>query len=259
MSSVKHSKVTQRKALRIHGSIAQDLGIAVVSGRLKPGHTMNGEIEASRRLHVSRTAYREAIRILAANGLVRSRPKLGTVVAPEEEWHLLDPDVLSWIFQSDPRPELLTSLFELRRVIEPESAALAATRRTSAQVARMEIALAGMAEHSLATEAGQRADQDFHAELLRASGNVFLASLNIGVGAAVRWTTIFKQRSNPLPRDPLPDHVAVFTAVAAGNPEGARAAMVKLVNFAQADIDNSRGGRVRDEGRARRGPKSSRA
>ena len=252
MPPTQQEKRAQHKALRLHGTIARDLGIAVVSGRIRPGHTMKGEILASQGLNVSRTAYREAIRILAAKGLVSSRPKIGTRVSPEEQWHLLDPDVLSWIFQSEPREELLTSLFEMRRIIEPESAALAAVRRSNAQLAQMESALAGMAEHSLAVELGQRADQEFHAWLLRASGNVFLASLISGVAAAVKWTTIFKQRSSPLPRDPLPDHVAVFEAVAARNAEAARAAMLNLIELAVADTSKFRDQRLRRKGKSSR-------
>src|SRR3546814_13664740 len=70
-----------RKLLRIHGTIARDIGIRIVSGRFQPGEVLNGEVEASDRLRVSRTAYREAVRILAAKGLVESRPKTGTRVS----------------------------------------------------------------------------------------------------------------------------------------------------------------------------------
>src|SRR3569623_3291095 len=89
----------RRKSLRIHGTIARDLGILIVSGRYKPGEVLNGEVAASDRLHVSRTAYREAVRILSAKGLVESRPKTGTRVSEREKWHLLDPDVLSRIVE----------------------------------------------------------------------------------------------------------------------------------------------------------------
>ena len=62
----------RRKSLRLHGTIARDLGVLIVSGRYKPGDLLNGEIAASVRLQVSRSAYREAVRILAAKGLVES-------------------------------------------------------------------------------------------------------------------------------------------------------------------------------------------
>lgn len=152
----------RRKSLRLHGTIARDLGVLIVSGRYKPGDILNGEIDASDRLQVSRTAYREAVRILSAKGLVESRPKVGTRVSPQARWHMLDPDVLSWIFEFEPDDTLLSNLFELRKIVEPEAAALAAMRRSDAELQDMEKALEGMATHTLASEAGRLADQDFH-------------------------------------------------------------------------------------------------
>ncbi|UZK69712.1 FadR family transcriptional regulator [Sphingomonas sp. S1-29] len=226
---------TQRKSLRIHGVIARDLGMSIVTGHYAPGEVLNGEVAASGDLQVSRTAYREALRILAAKGLVESRPKTGTRVSARAKWHLLDPDVLSWIFAVEPEDTLLESLFELRLIVEPQAAGLAATRRTDEHLAQMLAALEGMTEHTLASEAGRLADQHFHAALLDASGNPFLASLASGVGAAVAWTTVFKQRNEPLRRDPLPEHWRVYDAVAAGDADEARRVMTELVDMAFLD------------------------
>jgi DNA-binding FadR family transcriptional regulator len=231
---------TRSKALRIHGTIARDLGIHIVSGHYKPGEVLNGEIAASGRLHVSRTAYREALRMLSAKGLVESRPKTGTRVSTRDKWQMLDPDVLSWIFEFEPDDDLVNSLFELRKIVEPEAARLAAERRTDAHIATMAEALEGMEEHTLAVEEGRIADQNFHAALLDASGNPFLVTLTSGVGAAVAWTTIFKQRHSPLRRDPIPDHRRVFEAVAAGDPAAAHKAMSDLVDMALLDTTGSR-------------------
>lgn len=226
-------------SLRIPGTIARDLGVKIVSGRLGPGTVLEGEIAASGQRQVSRSAYREAVRILAAKGLVQSRPKMGTRVNERTAWHLLDPDVLAWIFQFEPGPELLAGLFELRNVVEPEVAAFAARRRTARQLERMDAALAGMARHTLQKKEGQLADLEFHAALLEASGNVFLGSLTSSVSAAVAWTNVFKQRHQPLKRDPVPDHRKVFDAVAAGDAEAARRAMRELVELAYTDTANA--------------------
>lgn len=228
------------RPLRIHGTIARDLGIKIVSGEHKPGETLNGEVAASDRLHVSRTAYREAVRILAAKGLVESRPKTGTRVSERSKWHLLDPDVLSWIFEFEPEEAMLASLFELRKIVEPEAAALAAQRRSQSDIDRMAEALDAMAKHTLGTEAGRAADQDFHAALLDATDNPFLTTLTSSVGAAVAWTTVFKQRIDPLPRDPVPDHRHVYEAVAAGDAVGAHRAMTKLLDMAFEDTTQAR-------------------
>jgi len=224
------------KALRLHGSIARDLGIAIVSGRHAPGSVLPSELDFAERHHVSRTAYREAIRILAAKGLVESRPKAGTRITDPGRWHLLDPDVLAWTFAGEPSLALVQDLFELRLALEPAAAALAARRRTSEHLAQLGHALEEMARHGLATPEGQAADQMFHITLLKATRNTPMISLASSISASVQWTTIYKQRKRKLPRDPVPDHRVLFDAVANGDGPGARRAMETLIELALADI-----------------------
>jgi DNA-binding FadR family transcriptional regulator len=224
-----------RKVLRLHGSIARDIGVLIVSGRYRPGHVLDGEVEASSQRRVSRTAYREAMRILSAKGLVHSRPRVGTRVSPLEQWHLLDPDVLSWVFSGEPEPEVLHGLFELRTIVEPAAAALAAARRSQAHLDMMRVALDDMGRHTLHVEAGRIADQEFHAALLAATGNPFVVSLTNGVTAAVSALTEFKQRIAPLKRDPVPDHLRVYDAIAAKDAGAARDAMAELIRLAIVD------------------------
>jgi DNA-binding FadR family transcriptional regulator len=243
----------RRPRLRLHGTIARDLGIRIVSRRLKPGDLLDNEIAASERLRVSRTAYREAVRILSAKGLVHSRPKVGTRVSDPEKWQLLDPDVLSWIFEFEPDDKLLADLFELRRMIEPAAAGLAATRRTHAHLDRMRRALDEMGKHTLAVEAGQLADREFHSILLSASENAFVITLTSGIAAAVAWTTIFKQRRAPMVRDAVPDHERVYEAIAAADPGAAQKAMHTLIDLAYADTKISRAATSRSRSSARGG------
>ena len=222
--------------MRLHQSIAQRLGTAILCGEHAPGAHLGGEIEAAEALGVSRTAYREGLRILIAKGLLESRPRAGTQVTPRARWNLLDPDVLAWMFSSTPDPVFTRDLFELRGVIEPAAAALAAARRSEGDLAAMRSALDAMRVEGLASEAGQAADRAFHDTLLRASGNEALAALSSTVGAAVQWTTRFKQRAHVTPRDPLPEHLGVFDAIAAGDGLAAAAAMRTLVDLALADM-----------------------
>jgi DNA-binding FadR family transcriptional regulator len=228
------------KRLRLHGTIAQDLGSQIVTGDLKPGTVLDNEVEASEGLKVSRTAYREAVRILAAKGLVEARPRVGTRVSDLHRWHLLDPDVLGWIFSGEPVPQLIEGLFELRRIVEPAAAGLAAARRTAADLKVMERALESMSKYSLANEAGRAGDQEFHAALLSASGNPFLESLTSSIAAAVARTTLFKQRHQPLMRDPIPDHVSVFEAVRDRKSKRAEQAMARLIDLALRDTTQAR-------------------
>lgn len=224
---------------RLHELIAHDLGVAIVAGRHKSGDTLSGEIEFSEHLNVSRSAYREAIRILSAKGLVESRPKTGTRVSPRHRWNMLDPDVLAWTFESEPSPAFIRDLFELRMIFEPEAAALAAERRTGQQLARMGHALEQMAEHGLATAEGRDADQLFHHTILEATCNEPLMALSSSISAAVGWTTIFKQRKRRLPRDPVAEHRTLYDAIVDSSPDKARAAMRELVRLALADTELS--------------------
>jgi len=225
------------RAQRIHGSIAHDLGVAIVTGRYRPGDILSGEIAFSEQLRVSRGAYREATRMLAAKGLVESRPKTGTRVSARSRWNLLDPEVLAWMFEGEPSREFIRDLFELRLIVEPAAADYAAQRRTGQDLARMGHALEEMARHGLSTAEGRAADQSFHNIILEATRNEPLITLSSTIAAAVGWTTIFKQRNGRLARDPLPDHRALYSAIADGDPVAARAAMTELVRLALEDTE----------------------
>jgi DNA-binding FadR family transcriptional regulator len=234
-AKVKRVEVNAFGQERLHGAIARRLGTAIMCGEYKPGDTLDNEIAFSEALNVSRSAFREAIRILAAKGLVESRPKAGTQVSPRSRWNLLDPAVLAWAFANEPSQEFIRDIFELRAIVEPAAAALAAERRTGEDIAAMREALVEMQRHGLGIEEGRTADRAFHHAVLAATRNAPLITLSSSIGASVRWTTIFKQRDRELPRDPMPEHWRVFDSIAAGNPDDARAAMRELIAFALED------------------------
>lgn len=175
--------------------------------------------------------------MLAAKGLVESRTKTGTRVNERSRWNMLDPEVLAWAFVNEPPEAFVRSLFELRLIIEPAAAALAAVRRTGPQLAKMGHALEEMGRHGLATQIGRQADHDFHSLILTSADNEPLAALSSTITAAVRWTTAFKYRKNAVPRDPVSDHGAVFDAIAAGDAVRAREAMTTLVSLALDDTN----------------------
>jgi DNA-binding FadR family transcriptional regulator len=97
-----------------------------------------------------------------------------------------------------------------------------------------------MAKFTLATPAGRQADLDFHSTLLDATNNPYIISLTSGVSAAISTTTIYKQRKRPLRRDPLPDHLRVFEAIAEKDAEQAQLAMSELIELARMDTPISR-------------------
>lgn len=222
--------------LHMNGVLARDIGIAIVSGRFRPGHVLDGEVEASIRWKVSRNTYREALRMLVAKGLITCRTRTGTRVTESAEWHLLDPDVLSWMFSDNPRPDLIHGVFELRSIVEPPAAELAAKRRGVSHLDAMARALELMARHTLDKPEGREADKAFHAALLAGTCNPFMTSLTIGVTAAVDALTQYKQRNARITRDPVPDHCRVFEAIKARDADEARKAMLRLIRLAILDM-----------------------
>lgn len=224
---------------RLHGALAHRLGVDILKGVYAPGEVLPNEIQSSSTLEISRSAYREAIRILAAKGMVESRPKTGTRVTERVRWNILDPEVLRWMFETEPSEVFIMALFELRLITEPAAAALAAQRRSDAHLEIMNTALNVMAAETLASEAGRQADLDFHDALMSATCNEALASLSSSISAAVAWSTRYKQRIKALERDPVPDHRAVYEAIRRQDVSDARWTMESLVRLALHDTQRS--------------------
>ncbi len=228
-----------RKRAPAHRALARELGIAILTGRYPPGALLPGELDLADSLAVSRSVVREALRTLAAKGLIESRPKTGTRVRNRADWNLLDPDLLAWMFEGEPPAGFVDSLFQLRMIVEPAAAELAARARTTRHIARMGHALEVMEEEGLSSVDGQAADQQFHNLILEATGNDLLISLSGSIGAAVRATTLFKHRKAKQLRDSLPLHRDLFAAIIDGDPAAARAATITLILQAQEDTESS--------------------
>ena len=221
---------------QLHTSLARDLGIAIVQGQHKPGETLPSELAMVKTLKVSRPAYREAIRLLVGKGLVASRPKSGTRVLPRAQWNLLDPDVLGWILKNGPADSFLTALFDVRMIVEPAAAALAAQRRTQKHLEQMADALEAMGSHPHDSAEGQAADELFHKILLDAADNEILSQLTSLIGASVSYIAEFKRRRH-VARDPKPDHDALFRAIAARRSDAARMIVSNLIDHARDDTE----------------------
>ncbi len=224
---------------RLHGSLARRLAIDILNGTYKPGDILPFQIDSSEALNISRTPYREALKILSAKGLIESKPKRGTLVCERSRWNLLDPEVMGWMFETTPSNEFMDGLFELRLINEPAAAELAAERRSEEEVVRLKNALDIMGRETLATETGRLADLEFHKVLLLATRNEVLISLNSSIAAAIAWTTRLKSTDPADARNSWPDHARVFEAVAAKNARDARWAMESLVRFAREDTTRS--------------------
>ena len=226
-----------RKLGPAHRALAQRIGVAIATGRHPPDTLLPNEMELAETFGVARSVVREALRNLAAKGMIESRPKVGTRVRRRQHWSLLDPELLGWMFDSEPPLPFVRSLYQLRMIIEPAACELAAISRTAGQLRDMRDALDIMERDGLDDERGRAADHRFHAIILEATGNELLVTLSAGIAASVRWTTFFKYRHERKPRDPIPHHRDLFAAIADQDAKAAGDAARTLVRQAQLDTE----------------------
>ncbi|MFC3996234.1 FadR/GntR family transcriptional regulator [Nocardiopsis sediminis] len=222
----------------VHGQTVRLLGERVLSGRIGEGATID-LAELSEELGLSLTAIREAIKVLAAKGLVGSRQKKGTFVRPRRDWNLLDPDVVRWQIAAGAGDVFFRDLAELRDALEPSAALLAARRRTDADVAELRAALVDIddtagGQTAEEAEAAAQADLRWHRALLAATHNELYARTDVFFAAGLSERD--RLVHGGVHRDPVPSHARVTEAVAAGDPLAAEAAMHALLAQAREDL-----------------------
>lgn len=212
----------------MHARIVHELGMRIVSGRFKPDEKLPLESSLCEEYQVSRPVLREATKVLVAKGLVYSKPRVGTVVRPRSEWHLLDPDVLYWLVQSTPQSEFFNTLAGVRRILEPEIAAMAATTATEQDIAAIEDAYQRMEKAQTRQEMLQP-DIDFHRAIAEATHNDLLAYMCNMLSLPLRESiTVTNLRPNTQALS-LPRHKAILTAIKNRDALGARhASLVQL-------------------------------
>jgi len=217
-----------KKTMNISASVAQDLGIAIVAGRIAREDPFPTEVELCRHYGASRTVLREAIKMLTAKGLLVVRPRLGARIRPEREWNLLDPDVLQWLLERNFSYGLLVEFTEIRLTVEPGAAALAARSTDPTERKQIQDAIEGM----FAAERGEadplETDIAFHVAILNASGNRFYIQLRDMIEAALRFSIRRTHDFKGLMTTAL-DHKRIADAVLAGDGEAAAEAMRALI------------------------------
>lgn len=220
----------------VHGQTVEILARRVLSNEYPEGTVLDLPTLRAE-LDVSLTALREALKVLTAKGMIDARQKRGTFVRPRSSWHMLDADVIRWHASSAADPALFDQLTEVRTVVEPAAARLAAERASDEDIAALTEALDAMAA---ATEAPAAvvADIAFHRGLLLATHNDFLAQIAQVIAIGLAQRDEFVHPTNP--SDPATGHRAVLTAIIAGDPQGAESAMRALVNQPTQDLKTAR-------------------
>jgi len=212
----------------VHTSIANEIGLRIVRGDYPPGTILPNEAKWSEMFDVSRSAVREAIKMLMAKSLLASRPKVGSWVEPRERWNLLDRDVLGWYAMSPRKEDFLKIVQEFRYIIEPEATALAAMRRTDEQMAEISTACREMGTAASLTER-TRADTRFHVAILLASGNDLLVPLGVLIESALSNLFVYTTRENHDLAHVQKLHENIERNIRLKRPDAARTAVRKLL------------------------------
>jgi DNA-binding FadR family transcriptional regulator len=218
----------------VHGQTVARIAQRILAGELAERETLDvAALQAE--LDVSLTVLREALKVLAAKGLVDARQRRGTYVRPRADWNLLDGDVIRWQFSGRTDDKFLENLHEVRGVVEPAGARFAALRRTDADLAALGDALTAMTESAGDPAATVQADLLFHRALLTATHNELLERMEVVVntGLAERDRLVHGSGHD----DPVPSHKLVLDAIRAGDPDAAERAMRDLLDKARRDLE----------------------
>jgi DNA-binding FadR family transcriptional regulator len=219
--------------------IVQTLGIAIVSGVYSEKNPFPIEADLCKQFGASRSILREAVKMLTAKGLLSARPRQGTWVQPEENWNLLDPDVLHWLLERKPSHSLLREFAQVRLAVEPTAAALAALMATPESKATIKAAIRRMAAADAGGDDPLASDIAFHVAVLRASGNRFFAQLSGVTEAALRFSIRMQNRFKGVRRASVADHRKISDAILAGDPDQAEEATRALIQEALDLIDKA--------------------
>jgi DNA-binding FadR family transcriptional regulator len=222
---------------RLHDKVVRELALGILRGTIGPGESaLSTEGDLCLHFDVSRTILREAVKVLAAKGVIELRPKTGIVVRPRNKWNLVDPDLLGWICEAGVDDVFVRDLFEVRAIVEPAAAELAASWASDAEIEDL-LRWYGLIGANTGNEAARlEADRQFHATIFGACHNVFLTQMNATVGAALRATQQIGVHLPQAMQESLVSHKEVAEAIARRDGPAARAAMERLIEQSTGHI-----------------------
>ena len=203
--------------------VAAHLVRRIVNGEIPEGRAPS-ELDITVEFGVSRIVARETLKILASLDIVDVAQGRRVVVRPRAEWDYLSPLLIEWL-PGEIVDELLQELLAMRVLLEPELAAMAAASISDETLARLRDAVDRMASLEGDPDTYLEVDHDFHMEICRAANNRILDRIMY----SARWLgTASRRVTNAAPAG-LPsateDHAQIYAALAARDPDAARAAM----------------------------------
>jgi DNA-binding FadR family transcriptional regulator len=225
-----------KKPDNIHSRLVDELGRQIASGTIGQDGLLPREDDLVAHFSISRTIVREATKTLQALGIVITRPRIGSRIQPVTHWRMLDPQVMGWLTDSVLTSHFVRDLLDLRAMIEPAAAALAAQRATDAQRASLTRALDAMASANTTAKHVQ-ADFAFHDAVLEASGNTLLLQLKPALTALLKGSFRLSMHDREQVKASVKLHKTVAEAILRGDAAGARVATNALLDSARADIE----------------------
>lgn len=234
------AKAPKKKSTRGQVTALVDtLGSRIASGFYQEGETLPIEQELAASLEVGRNALREAVKVLSGKGLISTAPRSGTKVRPRDEWNMLDPDVLKW--HAD--PDVATSAFmldliELRRIIEPKAAELAATRATKDDVTTILASYETMAKFDADQPERLEADIAFHSAILKASHNEVLNHFRYAIATYLKaHARLGREVSKADDQQDLELHHQIAWAIATGKVKSAYSLTVEMLKLNRSHFE----------------------
>ncbi|NVP54617.1 FadR family transcriptional regulator [Rhizobium sp. DBTS2] len=226
-----------------HAQVVNELGRAIVAGEFPVGTTLPGDAELAVRFKVSRTVLREAMKTLAAKGLVVPRARIGTRVTPRAQWNLFDTDILTWQLVKGVDEAFLLDLSEVRLAFEPHAAILAARYATDADISHMMRLAVAMGDPEHTAETLAMADLKFHLSVLDASRNPFFRTIGSLIEAAL--VGVFRLSSPARDRSKIDDvaasHIRIVEEIRRRDEEGARRAMENVIRVGRERVVDALG------------------
>lgn len=210
---------------RLHDEVSRQIARQIVSGALRAGETLPAETELIARFAVSRMVIREALRRLEEAGMLVIRHGRRTIVAPEEDWNVLDRLVLTSYREEGLIGPLMRDSLRVRQMLEPAIAAEAAQRVSPTLLTSLEVTLARQELLLAQPDSFLVEDIAFHNQLAAATGNRILMRLLSTIRDLLH---VSREVTNEIPNaipGALAAHRHIYDAVRSGEPARAYRAM----------------------------------
>ncbi|WP_169569665.1 FadR/GntR family transcriptional regulator [Sneathiella limimaris] len=221
----------------IHGRVVHELGREIVTGVYQQGQRLPSEDEFLRRFNGSRTAIREAFRVLTAKGLLEAKQRSGTIVRSRQFWNLWDPDILMWHQPRSLSQGHVKQLMQLRLIVEPEAARMVAASEQETigynPVEKSFILMERAWEEGNLLRAWE-AELAFHCYLLESCGNEFISRAKEPIKLSIRHCQEKRQEYSESIKGSGRWYCMIVDKIKAGDGEGASNGVRSLI---QRDIE----------------------